>query len=77
MLFLLILLPLLVVAVAVIIVLDRMGVLPRLDGGPALPSGGFLESVPRGVLLGVGGVMALWILAWLVFLVIGLGTLSG
>jgi hypothetical protein len=77
MLFLLILLPLLVVAVAAIVVLDRMGVLPRLDGGPALPSGGFLESVPRGLLWGAGGVMALWIVGWLIFLVVGLSILSG
>ncbi len=77
MLFLLILIPAVVMAVAAVIVLDRMGVLPRLDGGPVLPSGGFLESVPRGVLFGAGGIMALWILAWLVFLVIGLTTLAG
>jgi hypothetical protein len=77
MLFFLILGPLLVVAVAVIVVLDRMGVLPRLDGGPSLPSGGFLESVPRGALIGAGSVMILWILAWLVFLVVGLSILSG
>lgn len=77
MLFVLILLPLLVVAVAAIVVLDRMGVLPRLDGGPALPSGGFLESVPRGVLFGAGGLMALWIIGWLIFLAVGLSVLAG
>ncbi len=77
MLFLLILGPLLVFAVAAIIVMDRMGVLPRLDGGPSRPSGGFLESVPRGALYAAGGVMALWIVGWFVFLVVGLSVLSG
>ena len=73
----LILMPALVVAVAVVVVLDRLGVLPRLDGGPSLPSGGFLESVPRGALFAGGALMALWILAWLVFLIVGLTTLAG
>lgn len=77
MLFALILVPAVIVAVAVIVLLDRIGVLPRLDGGPSLPSGGFLESIPRGALLAVGGVMAVWILGWLVFLIIGLTTLAG
>jgi len=77
MLFALILVPILVLAVAVVIVLDRVGVLPRLDGGPSMPSGGFLESLPRGFLFGTGAVMALWILAWLVFLAIGMSTLAG
>jgi hypothetical protein len=73
----LILVPAIVVAVAVVVVLDRIGVLPRLDGGPSLPSGGFMESIPRGVLWGAGALMALWILAWLIFLIVGLSTLSG
>jgi hypothetical protein len=77
MLVVLIVIPALIVAVAVVVVLDRMGVLPRLDGGPSLPSGGFLESVPRGALFAGGAVMALWILAWLVFLIVGLTTLAG
>ena len=77
MLFAMILIPAIVLAVAVIIVLDRMGVLPRLDGGPSLPSGGFLESVPRGALWGAGALMALWILGWVVFLIVGLSTLAG
>jgi hypothetical protein len=76
MLFLLILLPLVILAVAAIIVMDRVGILPRLDGGPSLPSGGFLESVPRGALFAIGGVMALWILGWLIFLVVGLRILA-
>jgi hypothetical protein len=73
----LILVPAIVVAVAVVVVLDRIGVLPRLDGGPSLPSGGFMESIPRGVLWGAGALMALWILGWLIFLVVGLSTLAG
>ena len=77
MLFLLILVPVVVLAVAAIIVMDRMGVLPRLDGGPSLPSGGFLESVPRSALYAGGAVMALWIVGWLIFLVVGLSTLAG
>jgi hypothetical protein len=77
MLFLLILGPLLVLAVAAIIVMDRVGILPRLDGGPSRGSGGFLESIPRGALYATGGVMALWILGWLIFLVVGLSILSG
>ncbi len=73
----LIVIPALIVAVAVVLILDRMGVLPRLDGGPSLPAGGFMESIPRGTLFGLGAVMALWILGWLVFLIIGLTTLAG
>lgn len=76
MLVVLIVVPALIVAVAVVVVLDRIGVLPRLDGGPSLPSGGFLESVPRGALFAGGALMALWILAWLVFLIVGLTTLA-
>ena len=60
-----------------IIVMDRMGVLPRLDGGPSVRSGGLLESVPRGALYAGGAIMVLWIIGWLVFLVIGLSTLAG
>jgi hypothetical protein len=77
MLVVLIVIPALIVAVAVVVVLDRMGVLPRLDGGSSSPSGGFVESVPRGMLFAGGALMALWILAWLVFLIVGLTTLAG
>ena len=73
----LILVPALILAVAVVVVLDRLGVLPRLDGGPSLPAGGFMESIPRGALWGAGALMALWILAWLIFLVVGLSILAG
>ena len=77
MLVVLIIVPAIVLAVAVVVVLDRLGVLPRLDGGPSLPSGGFMESVPRGALFAAGGLMAVWILAWLIFLIVGLSTLAG
>ncbi|MGI8983791.1 MAG: hypothetical protein ACR2HM_04545 [Acidimicrobiales bacterium] len=77
MMIVLIVVPAMIIAVAMVVVLDRLGVLPRLDGGPALPSGGLLERVPRGALWGAGGLMALWILAWLVFLVVGLSILAG
>ncbi len=73
----LIIVPALIVAVAVVVVLDRLGVLPRLDGGPSMPSGGLLESVSRSALFAGGAAMALWILAWLVFLLLGLVTLAG
>jgi hypothetical protein len=77
MMIVLIVIPAIIVAVAVVVVLDRLGVLPRLDGGPSLPSGGFLESVPRGALFTGGALMALWILAWIVFLIVGLTMLAG
>ena len=77
MLVVLIVIPAMILAVAVVVVLDRLGVLPRLDGGPALPSGGFMESIPRGALWGAGALMLLWILAWIVFLIVGLSTLAG
>jgi hypothetical protein len=37
----------------------------------------FFESIPKGALWGAGGLMILWILAWLVFLIIGLSVLAG
>ena len=83
MLVVLIVLPAIIVAVAVVVVLDRMGVLPRVDGGPSTFVGwsssgsGFLDSVPKGALVAAGALMVLWILAWLVFLVIGLSVLAG
>ena len=77
MLVILIIVPAIVLAVSVVVVLDRLGVLPRLDGGPSLPSGGFMESVPRGALFAAGGLMAVWILAWLIFLIVGLSILAG
>ena len=82
MLVVLIIIPAIVIAVGVVLLLDRTGVLPRFDGGPSYSSrsssgGGFLESVPTGALWGAGALMILWILAWLLFLVIGLSVLAG
>ena len=78
MLVVLIVVPAIIVAVAVVLLLDRAGVLPRMDGGPSYRGdSGFLESVPKAALFASGVVMALWILAWLVFLVIGLSVLAG
>ncbi len=81
MLVVLIILPAIIVAVGVVLLLDRVGVLPRLDGGGSYSTrssgGGFFESIPKGALWGAGGLMILWILAWLVFLVIGLSVLAG
>ena len=79
MLVVLIVIPAVVVAMAVVLLLDRIGVLPRLDGGPSARSGsdGFLANVPKAGLLAAGGAMVLWIVAWLVFLVIGLSMLAG
>ena len=78
MLVVLIVVPAVIVAVAVVVLLDRTGVLPRMDGGPSYASGsGFLESVPKAALFAAGALMAVWILAWLVFLVVGLSVLAG
>ena len=79
MLIVLIVVPAVILAGAVVFVLDRTGVLPRLDGGPSYSSGGegFFESIPKGALFGAGALMVLWILAWLVFLVVGLSVLAG
>jgi hypothetical protein len=76
MLVVLILVPAVVVAVVVVAVLDRLGVLPRLDGGPTASYGSWYERVPRGAMFAAAGLMAAWILAWLVFFVIGLHVLS-
>ena len=78
MLVVLIVIPAIIVAVAVVAVLDRTGVLPRLDGGPSVSGGsGFFASIPKGALWGAGGLMILWILAWIVFLIVGLSVLAG
>ena len=84
MLVVLIVIPAIVVAVAVVVVLDRLGVLPHMDNGSVSSSGwgssggsGFLANVPKAGLWAAGAVMAFWIVAWLVFLVIGLSVLAG
>ena len=79
MLVVLIVIPAVIVAMAVVLVLDRIGVLPRLDGGPSARSSsdGFLTNIPKAGLLAAGGAMIVWIVAWLLFLVIGLSMLAG
>jgi hypothetical protein len=77
MLVVLIVVPAVIVAVAVVAVLDRLGVLPRLDTGAAGASGSFFERVPRAGLYAAAGLMVAWILAWVVFFVIGMSVLSG
>jgi hypothetical protein len=77
MLVLLIVVPAVIVAVAVVAVLDWAGVLPRLDTGTDSAPGSFFERLPRAALYAAAGVMAAWIVAWVVFFVIGISTLSG
>ena len=80
MLVLMIVLPCLVIGAAAVVVLDRMGVLSGWESGSAAAGSGggsFLERVPRaGLYLGMAA-MALWILAWLVVLVVGISVLAG
>ncbi|MEA2702059.1 MAG: hypothetical protein QOD63_4 [Actinomycetota bacterium] len=77
MLVVLILVPSVVLAVIVVAVLDRVGILPRLDSGASTASyGAWYERVPRAALFAAAGLMAAWILAWIVFFVIGLHVLS-
>ncbi len=79
MLVLVIVLPCLVIGAAAVVVLDRMGVLSQWESGPAMSgsaSGSFLERVPRAGLAVGMAVMALWILAWLVLLLVGLSVLA-
>jgi hypothetical protein len=77
MLVVLILVPSVVLAVIVVAVLDRSGVLPRLDTGTSPATyGSWFERVPRGALFAAAGLMAAWIVAWIVFFVIGLSVLS-
>jgi len=76
MLVVLILMPSVVLAVAVVLLLDKMGVLPRLDDGPTVASGPMFERVPRAALFVGMGAMVAWILAWLVLLVIGMSVLG-
>jgi hypothetical protein len=76
MLVLLVVMPCLVVGAAVVVVLDRMGVL-SLGGGMSSPGdGSFLERVPKSALFAAMVLLAAWILAWLVLLVVGLNVLA-
>jgi len=79
MLALLVVLPCLVIGAAAVVVLDRRGVLSGFEsrptpGGPG--DGTFLERVPKGALVAGMAAMAVWILAWLVLLVVGLSVLA-
>jgi hypothetical protein len=81
MLIVLIVVPCIVLGVAVVTLVDRAGLLPRMpDGGggwwASSGSGGLADGVPRSGLVAAIVVMGLWILAWLVALVIGLSILS-
>lgn len=61
--------------IAIVVLLDRAGVLPPPGGGSGGPSA-FLEGVSQGAVIGVLVAMGAWILAWMVLLVVGLGILS-
>ena len=77
MLALLVVLALLIVGGTVVVVLDRRGILAGESSGSIGRSGGsLLENVPRTALVAAMTLMAAWILAWLVFLVIGLNVLA-
>ena len=76
MLVVLILVPAVVLAVIFVAILDRLGVLPRLDTGGTTTYGAWYERVPRSAVYAVAGLMVAWIVAWLVFFAIGLHVLS-
>ncbi len=79
MLVLLVVLPCLVIGAAAVVVLDRMGVLPRWEsgGGMSGPADGtLLERVPKTALVVAMALIAAWILAWLIVLVVGLNVLA-
>ena len=54
MLVLLIVIPAMAIAVTVVVVLDRVGVLAPFDGGHSDRQGGLLENIPKGALLRAG-----------------------
>lgn len=76
MLVLLVVLAVLMIGAVAVVVLDRAGVLSGAGSGPGRSGGSFLERMPRAGLLTGMAVMAAWILAWLVLLVIGLSVLA-
>lgn len=83
MLIVLIVVPCVVVGVALVALLDRGGLLPHLSDGGGRPSRAWGsgssvgDTIPPAALLGAMVVMGLWIIAWIVALVIGLGILTG
>lgn len=74
-LILLIVAPCILLAITLVAILDRVGVLSHLDEGNMGPSG-LLERVPRPALAGAMILMGAWMLAWVVVLIVGLGALS-
>lgn len=74
-LILLIAVPCILLAVTLVVLLDRMGMLSDIDGGYG-ESSGMLARVPRSALVGAMMLMGAWMLAWVVILIIGLGALS-
>ena len=74
MLLLLIVIPCTIVGAAIVLLMDRAGVLPRLgEGGGTRPVASSSPSfLARPVSLAAIVLLAAWILAWLVLLVVGL-----
>lgn len=81
MLVLLIVVPCVIIGVGVVALFDRTGVFSGIGGGEGAAGGGrpaeLAEGIPRVVLIGGLVVMGGWVLAWVVFLIVGLGILSG
>lgn len=69
----LILVPCILFAITLVAILDRVGVLSRLDGAQR---SSLLERVPRPALAGAMILTGSWLLAWLVVLIVGLRALS-
>jgi len=64
-------------AVAAVTLLDRVGVLPRMGGGGGGSGSWDLnDGLPRPALIAALMVMAAWVLAWIVLLIIGFALLS-
>jgi len=79
MLVLIILLPCLILGGAVVVFLDRRGVLSGWDSssaGRAPRTATFSERVPRAGLVAAMACMAAWILAWMVLLIVGLNVIA-
>lgn len=66
----------LIIGAVAVVVLDRRGVLSGYGSGGS-GDGTFLERVPKGAVVAAMAAMALWILAWLVVLVVGLSVFAG
>ena len=80
MLVLLIVVPSIILAVGGVTLLDRTGAFSVLGGGGVTAGGRpteLAERIPRVALIGGLVVMGGWVLAWGIFLIVGLGILSG